>query len=479
MEQVKNYKFFKIIIVLLSILICIPSVVFYANNRTTLRFNGDLEFCFLLTKNINRIFQTIVYLILILLFIFFYYQIIKHRKKIFENMKQVYLFILIISLIFVLVIPFWCSDVFYYMGIGRLSQKYGQNPYYTDMESYIDNNDINLNNDTLMLKGYKNVWSNTTCVYGAFWTMICSTIAFLSFGNLDIGLLIFKLVAVIVHLLNCYLIYKISNKKIFTLFYGLSPFILIEGIANVHNDLFVLLFLLLAIFFLLKKKNIVLSIVFLALATDIKYFTILFLPLIVLYHYRDKDIKTKILKCIEYGLLFLLICAIPYLLYIKDLKVLAGIFTQQNKIAKGLYIVLLKYLNKVPNIIDWVKTSLLTIFVLLFIMKCIYLLSYSKLCFRKEMRTLFSFVLAFVFLLITNFQPWYLIWLTPFMIWQKSDNIKLLIQMQLMTLIANCVFLLYSENYIHGVKFFITYVVGVLLCYMFNKRHRLILKKEH
>ena len=44
-----------------------------------------------------------------------------------------------------------------------------------------------------------------------------------------------------------YLLYKISNKKIFSLLYGINPFILIEAIAHVHNDIFIIFFTLLAI----------------------------------------------------------------------------------------------------------------------------------------------------------------------------------------------------------------------------------------
>ena len=69
-------------------------------------------------------------------------------------------------------------------------------------------------------------------------------------------------------------------------------------------------------------------------------------------------------------------------------------------------------------------------------------------------------------------------WLTPFMIWQKSDNIKLIIQMQIMTLIANIVFLIYSENYIYGVPFFSIFVISILCCIIYNKNKRIAMLKS-
>ena len=88
-------------------------------------------------------------------------------------------------------------------------------------------------------------------------------------------------------------------------------------------------------------------------------------------------------------------------------------------------------------------------------------------------RELFWFVLAFLMLLITNFQPWYFMWLVPFMMWQKSENIKLIVQMQIMTLIANIVFLIYSENYKYGVPFFTIFVVGTLACVIQNRNSKI------
>lgn len=466
-------KYLKYILIIIAFFISTPSIIYFIKNRTVLNFNGSMEFRFLLTKDIDRLYQAMVYTVLILAFIICYYLILKYRNKIFSDIKKVYSFILIISIIFVLLIPFWCSDVFYYMGIGRLNEKYKQNPYYIDMQSYIDNNKINIENDTVIQKGYNNYWGNTTVVYGAFWTIICSIVSFLSIGNLDLGLLIFKIIAVLIHLGNCILLYKISNRKFFTLAYGINPFILIEGIGNVHNDLFVIFFILLSLYFVIKKQKILFAILFLALATAIKYFPILFLPYIIIYHYKNKDVKTRIVKCVGLGIAFVILVLIPYLLYIKDISVFMGLITQQDKIAKGIYIVISQYFNNPPNLVSLVKKSTFLVFVILYAYKIIQLLINNEICIKKEMQSLFKFILIFLFLMITNFQPWYLIWITPFMMWEKSENIKLIIQMQLMTLIANIVFLIYSENYKYGVPFFMIYVIGTLLCIIRNKNEKI------
>lgn len=464
-------KIYLIFFSIFSFLFITPSIIYMVKNKTVLNF--DNEFCFLLNDS-NRLFQALVYIIIILGMIGIYYIIIKKRNRIFKNIKQLYIAISIISLIFVFTVPFWCSDVFYYLGVGRLESEYHQNPYYATMKDYVDDNNVNIEKDTVMLKGYNNYWSATTVVYGPIWTIICSIISKLSLGNIDFGLFIFKLCNVAVHLLNCYLIYKISNKKIFTIAYGLNPFILIEGIANVHNDMFVILFILIALYQILKKKNITLSVLSLAMATDIKYFAILLLPFIVIYFYKEKTISYRILKCIQYGAVFCIFMLIPYMLYINDMQVFKGMIDQQGKIAKGLYLFISQYFTEPSNLVDIVSKTMLYMFVIIYTYICAMLLVKPNIKFNIEMKKFFYILSAFIFLLITNFQPWYLIWLSPFIIWQKGKNMKLIIQMQLMTLIANIVFLIYSENFIYGVPFFVIFVTGTLICIIKNKKERII-----
>lgn len=275
-----------------SLCFAMPSILYWIYKKTTLNFGP--YFYFLYDAPMARTTQTCLYILLLAILSILYFMILKRRKEIFKNNKKMFLYFAVIAIIFVSVLPFTCSDIFYYLGIGRLDSTYHQNPYYTTIKEYVeqDNNYKYLETDTVLAQGYSNDWANSTVVYGPIWTLICKIIAGMSFGNVDIALLIFKLVQVMVHLLNAYIIYKISHKKLFTCLYGLNPFILIEGIACVHNDMFVALFMLVAMYFLTKKKNLVVSVVFLAMATAIKYFAILLLPFMVIYYFRkEKPIK--------------------------------------------------------------------------------------------------------------------------------------------------------------------------------------------
>lgn len=461
--------FLKILFVIACLMFAIPSIGYYLEKGTIFKF--DRYYGFLL-NNTNIRTQTICYIIVLSLITILYFVIIKNRKKLFKDFKSIMILIAIVSIIFIVVLPFASSDIFYYLGIGRLDGTYHQNPYYTTIKEFVDSTNGDFEQDTVLIQGYDNVWSNTTVVYGAVWTFICRFIATMSFGNIDIGLLLFKIANVLIHLGNCYLLYKISNKKIYTLLYGLNPFILIEAIAHVHNDIFIIFFVLLSLYFLIKKKNLIVSIVFIALATSIKYFTILLLPLIIIYHFRDKKPKDRFIKCIQYGIIFLIIFVCTYILYIRDFNVFQGLITQHERIAKGIYVVLIDYFNDIPNVVENVKSILLGSFIIVYFFSCIILLNKKEIKLRIEMKNINYFIIVFLFLLITNFQPWYIMWLFPYIIWQNAGTIKGIISLSILSQFANGILLMYGENWHYGTPFIFTLIVGTLMIVIANKNVR-------
>ena len=477
-------KILKPLFIIVSVMFVIPSIIYLLQNKTVFLFNEYMNF---FLNDTNRFIQAITYIVLLTILTILYFLIIKNRKKIFKSTKSIYLFIGISAFIFIFVLPFMSSDVFYYLGIGRLDSEYGQNPYYTTIMQFVDENGgigKYIENDTVLIQGYANVWTDTTVVYGPVWTFICKIIAGITFGNIDFALFIFKLISVALHILNCHLIYKITNKKIFVLIYGLNPFILLEGIANAHNDLYIITFVFTSLYFLLKKKNICLSILFLAIATSIKYFTILLLPFILIYHFRNEKSLTRLKKCIIYGIIFVIFVGITYLLYVQDLTVFNGIASQQDKVAKSIYVIsniIDDQFNNIQGLSSLINIVAMILFIITYIFTCIADLVKDKIKFREEMNIANYFLLAFIFVLITNFQPWYLMWLIPTMMWQKPANLKLIIGILIVSQFANVVFMLMGEAWQNGAIFVLCMLIGTLICTAINKTNpkSKLVKKEN
>ena len=229
-------------------------------------------------------------------------------------------------------------------------------------------------------------------------------------------------------------------------------------------------FILLSLFLLIKKKNILLSVAVLAVAAAIKYFSIILLPFIIIYYFRKEKPGKRFLKCIQYGMWFLFILVLCYLFYIRDFHVLQGLFTMQGRITKNFYVILTKYFTGFSNIANKVNLVLMITFATCYFLKCIELLKSKELKFRKQMQSAQSFLMIFLLLVITNFQPWYVMWIFPCFIWQKAQNIKAVIGISIISQFANSIFLIYTEKWDNGSPFTFTFITGSLLMVIINQR---------
>ena len=111
-------------------------------------------------------------------------------------------------------------------------------------------------------------------------------------------------------------------------------------------------------------------------------------------------------------------------------------------------------------------------FVIVYFFTMITLLNKKEIKFRREIRKANYFIIAFLFLLITNFQPWYIMWLFPCIMWQKTEDIKAIMGISLMSEFANMVFLLYSESWQNGTPFTFIFITGSLTIMLVNERLR-------
>lgn len=444
----------KIGFVILSILLIIPSLIYLVENKTVMGFN--IYFNFFLNNDISKFVSTSVFLILFILLTIIY--LVISKIKCFENIKGIMIFIILIGIIFMVMLPWTSSDIFYYMGAGELDAKYNQNPYYITMREYYIQNEQNIDDD-ILLQGATNYWGDTTVVYGPIAQLFFKVCSFLSMQNITLALFIFKFLNLVIHTANSYLFYKISGKKKFAILYGLNPFILIEAIGNVHNDVIILFFILLTLYFLLKRKNLLLSIVALALATGIKYFTILLLPVVILYYFRsEKRLSIRFLRCIEYGVIFLVIFALEYVPYFNDYQILLAMMVQTVRCSKSIYSVLLQCNAELFYI---VRAGALVIFIMYYVIMCINLLTEKNIKFYKIIRK-YNIALILFLLILTNFQQWYLIWLFATIIWQKPNTIRNIIGLSLCTEIANSAYMFLYESY----KFDIYFVEAIIVLFM-------------
>ena len=447
-----------IIFLLCSILFALPSIIYIIKNKTIYRFIWHRTF--LLRQPIlekEPLLNAILFFAIFSLLFLFYFLIVKNNKKIFKNQKTIFIFIAIIAILFMVIIPYTSSDVYSYIANGWSAAHYKENPYYVSIGEIVEQTGQN----EPMFNKVANCWKYETVVYGPLWTLICTGLSFLSFGNIDMALFIYKFANLIVHLINCALIYKITKKNFWVLLYGLNPFILFEALSNTHNDIFIILFILLAIYFVIKKKKLFLSVAFIAMATAIKYMAILILPFLVIYCVREKDLRTRIKYCVLYGIEYIVIIVLFYLVYLRDFQVLAGLFMQQAKYNRSIFFLLYYFLrDKNMEIVTTIQNITFIVFTIYYIYVVVKLLLEKDIKLYKTIQKYHIIIMFFTFIVITNFNAWYIMWLFPTIMYIKPKNVKNIIHLSYASQIANLLgFALFSEDESLGVPYYVIMII--------------------
>ena len=347
-----KYNLFAYLMVIVASVLCMPSLAYLFTNKTVFGYGGYFQYTLTgYTTETKGLIEGIIFISLLLLFSAIYLLIVKNEEKIFKNKKEIAMFIIIVALIFTIMLPIFSSDIFFYMGDSWIAARYKANPYYTSVKELQNQN---INDEILEQTGY---WSDITSVYGPIWNNISTVLSGLSFGSVTLCLFMFKIASFAAHLLNCYFIYKITGKTKHVLLYGLNPLVLVDLLSNVHNDIYLILFVLIAIYFMIKNKNIYGFIGFLALSVATKYSTILLVPFLLIYYFKDKPtIIKRITSCFLFGLAIILIVAILYLPYYRDLNIFTNMLEQNKKYSQSLILLLkLEAPGKICKYLDTYK----------------------------------------------------------------------------------------------------------------------------
>ena len=449
----KKNKILIYIMILISITLCIPSITYLINNRTVDGFDSYYTYTLVKWENTQKgLISGIIVIGLSLLYSMTYFIIIKKENEIFKNKKEILMSVIVISFIFMLILPYLSSDIYYYMGDSWISSKYGANPYYT---SVADLQEQGINDEILNNTGY---WKNTTSVYGPVWNSIAKLLITLSFGSVTIGLFVFKIASYLLHILNTCIIYKITKSKKYILLYGLNPLILIEFLSNVHNDIYLITCILLAIYFLIRKKNIYFTMIFLALSVSIKYSTVLLIPFVLIYIFRKYSVSKRILLCIASGLSMIAFLVLLYLPYYRDYTVFTNMLVQGSKYSQSILSYLLQCANR--SVFEIVDKLIIPGFAVIYIFIIIDLLFKKKIILKDILRKYNIIMLLFIFGVLATFQKWYILWIMSTIIWQGKYMRKFILHLSAIALIPSMkYFITGGDGFIYGISYSIKMLI--------------------
>ncbi len=226
---------------------------------------------------------TAVYIISIFLFFTFYGIFLNFLRKNVLTLRDFKIITGVTVLVLFLSYPAMVSyDIFNYIATAKVLFLYHENPYLIMP--------IQFTGDPLLLFMHA---ANKTALYGPFWILLTGIPYFLGLGNFIITLFSFKLFTVIFYLASVWLLYKMTKNIFLTSIFTLNPLVILETLVSGHNDIVMMFFALLSIYFL-KDKKFILFLIFFVLSVFIKFSTLFLIPVfgyVIYYYLKNKKVE--------------------------------------------------------------------------------------------------------------------------------------------------------------------------------------------
>ncbi|MCY7410302.1 MAG: glycosyltransferase 87 family protein [Chitinophagales bacterium] len=301
---------------------------------------------------------------------------------------------------FLFSIPALSDDYFRFVWDGNLITK-GVNPYLQIPSVFIQQN----GNEYLqrLLDGMNS--PNYFSVYPPIGQFLFAVVAFLSPNNLYGSVIILHFFCVAAEAGSIFILIKLLSQfqlpKKNVLWFALNPLVIIELSGNVHLEAILIFFLLLAVYLLVLKKNLLSSIAF-AFAVCIKIVPLMFLPFLI------KRLKAR---SIIYFLITAIVCALLFFPFINNQLISnigssVDLYFQKFEFNASMYF-LIRWIgfqitgyNIIQSAGPWLALS---VFVIVMILGW----KEKKIELQNFFRMM-QFSLTIFFLLSTTVHPWYI-----------------------------------------------------------------------
>lgn len=228
----------------------------------------------------NRELTSVFYFLLVCSLFLGYLSIIRAHLKTKISKKNILMIVGISCLLLLFSYPAMLSyDIFNYITTAKIAFHYLENPYLVMPVEFIGDSNLLFTHA-----------ANKYALYGPSWILLTAVPYLLSFKNILLSIVGFKLLNLIFFSGTLYLIFKLSQKTLPVLLFGLNPLVLIETLLSSHNDIALIFFALLAFYFLSGDQKI-LSFVSLITSILIKFATIFLVPVYTFVYFKKKRLE--------------------------------------------------------------------------------------------------------------------------------------------------------------------------------------------
>jgi hypothetical protein len=233
--------------------------------------------------------------ILIGFFILYAYTLyLTKKKKISRSLLLI--IILLVTSILVLSYNAFSYDIFNYIFWLKTITFYHQNPYIMTA--------LDFPADPM---NYHMRWRESTYPYGPVWLILYVPITIMAFNKFLITFYLIKITTALFFLSSLFVIEKIAKKTkvidpLFAVaFFALNPLVLIESLVSAHNDIIMMFFVLVAVYFIISGKYFH-SIIFYIISVLTKFATIFAFPIYFYHFFKKRNI-------LYFN--FIILCTIP------------------------------------------------------------------------------------------------------------------------------------------------------------------------
>jgi alpha-1,6-mannosyltransferase len=323
----------------------------------------------------------------------------------------------LITVVYLLGVPWLSPDVFVYIGTGWLEAKYGLNPYYHAIAEVPSFQSIEMFSNVVL------DFVNMPRSYGPFFQKLMVLITYLSDGNVQISLLLVKVIWAASHLVNGLLVWKICRAcgkppmAPFFLF-TFNPLILFNVVTCAHNDGLMMSFVLLACLLAARKKWTMCHLA-LAAAVNVKYIALLLFPFFLIYSFKQDPVPTKVKKLLVAVSVFSGAILAGHLIYLNDTAFVTRILTGQLTLYRQSFFVLIMFLLSLAHsfsaaAMGYARRAGELAFVIVYgVVLLRSLMGKFHLDFRQLIRTSFWVLTGYLLIASTVVAEWYLTWIIP------------------------------------------------------------------
>ncbi len=209
----------------------------------------SLEKSFQYIGYFNRPLSAVLVIAVFSLLLISYLLILKNIKKF--SSKTIWTLIFITALVGAVSYNAFSYDLFNYIFDAKIVTHYHLNPY--------DHKALDFPGDPMLSFMH---WTHRTYPYGPVWLGITIPASFIGWGYFVPTFFLFKFIALAAYIGTAYFIGKIlktvrpKEQLLGVAFFALNPFVIIEGLVSAHNDIVMMFFAVVSLFFVVKKNYI-------------------------------------------------------------------------------------------------------------------------------------------------------------------------------------------------------------------------------